>query len=337
MENLKNQKIRQLAYNTNDNEFFKTSDNRDDFNFPQGKDINILSEYYTKRKGTDDFIEKIGKLNKKFYNCSENYIKSKKRLEKLNDDLYMNLFNQINCYVEEIERLNKKIALNNNQDLKKTIEKLNKDINDKKEKIRNYELKLKEKTENEEKLMKEIESYKRRIIFYKDKIKIGLLSITRKNEVKNRGDPYFFNNKKVIQKNNYLSPNSDDKMKLYFEKNNGNNEEGDLEIKILDKENNKEELNKTEKKPKKLRESIYKINDNPKRDRNFSDLNDLYDKDNDIEEKVEDEYSFNSDLLKLNLDSGSQNFSSKYSKQISHELLTEQNKEEKNKTLDIIV
>ena len=336
MENLKNQKIRQLSYNTNDNEFFKASDNRDDFNFPQGKDINILSEYYTKRKGTDDFIEKIGKLNKKFYNCSENYIKSKKRLEKLNDDLYMNLFNQINCYVEEIERLNKKIALNNNQDLKKTIEKLNKDINDKKEKIRNYELKLKEKTENEEKLMKEIESYKRRIIFYKDKIKIGLLSITRKNEVKNRGDPYFFNNKKVIQKNNYLSPNSDDKMKLYFEKNNGNNEEGDLEIKILDKENTKEELNKTEKKPKKLRESIYKINDNPKRDRNFSDLNDLYDKDNDIEEKGEDEYSFNSDLLKLNLDSGSQNFSSKYSKQISHELLTEQNKEEKNKTLDII-
>ena len=69
-----------------------------------------------------------------------------------------------------------------------------------------------------------------------------------------------------------------------------------LEIKILDKENNKEELNKTEKKPKKLRESIYKINDNPKRDRNFSDLNDLYDKDNDIEEKGEDEYSFNSEL-----------------------------------------
>lgn len=33
----------------------------------------------------------------------------------------MNLFNQINCYVEEIERLNKKIALNNNQDLKKRL------------------------------------------------------------------------------------------------------------------------------------------------------------------------------------------------------------------------
>ena len=205
------------------------------------------------------------------------------------------------------------------------------DLRLKDKRMQNDKDKIKEREEKNAKMLERNITIQRmlRIQDYKNRLK---------NEVKNRGrgDPYFFNNKKVIQKNNYLSPNSDDKMKLYFEKNNGNNEEGDLEIKILDKENTKEELNKTEKKPKKLRESIYKINDNPKRDRNFSDLNDLYDKDNDIEEKGEDEYSFNSDLLKLNLDSGSQNFSSKYSKQISHELLTEQNKEEKNKTLDII-
>ena len=137
MENLKTQNIRLMTNNTNENDLFKPLDiysqNHEEF-FSQGKDINILSEYYNKKKGNSEFMEKIGKLNKKFYNCSENYIKAKKKLENLNDDLYMNLFKQINCYVEEIERLNKKLILNNNQDLKKTIDSLNKDIKEKKRK-----------------------------------------------------------------------------------------------------------------------------------------------------------------------------------------------------------
>ena len=144
MENIKNIV---LVNNTTETELFKPSETTpsifNDFYFPQGKDLNILLEYYNKKKGNNDFMEKIGKLNKKFYNCSENYNKTKKKLEKLNDDLFMNLFKQIDCYVEEIERLNKKIASNNNQELKKTIDNLNKEISDKKEKIRNYELKLK--------------------------------------------------------------------------------------------------------------------------------------------------------------------------------------------------
>ena len=124
MENLKTQNKRLLTNNSPEADLFKPSEmrlqNYEDF-FPQKKEINILSEYYNKKKGNNEFVEKIGKLNKKFYNCSENYIKEKKKLENLNDDLYMNLFKQINCYVEEIERLNKKIALNNNQDLKKQL------------------------------------------------------------------------------------------------------------------------------------------------------------------------------------------------------------------------
>ena len=224
MENLKTQNKRLLTNNSPEADLFKPSEmrlqNYEDF-FPQKKEINILSEYYNKKKGNSEFVEKIGKLNKKFYNCSENYIKEKKKLENLNDDLYMNLFKQINCYVEEIERLNKKIALNNNQDLKKTIETLNKEIKDKKEKIRNYELKLKEKNDNEEKLMKEIEYYKKRIIFYKDKIKIGLLSRTRNSDFKNKDNAYYLNNRKNSTKNNnYLFPSSDKKIKVYFDKNN---------------------------------------------------------------------------------------------------------------------
>ena len=175
----------------------------------QGKDINFLSTYYNKKTGNADFIEKIGRLNKKFYSGSEKYVKTKKMVEKLNDDLYLNLFQQIDCYVEEIERLNKKISLNNNQDLKKKIDQLNKEISEKNEKIRNIEKKLKEKTNIEEKLRKEIESYKRSITFYKDKINIGILARNR-NKMNSYGkDP---NSKMIYKKKshknqtNYLSP-----------------------------------------------------------------------------------------------------------------------------------
>ena len=180
---------RRLSQNKLNQEFFKVSDtllsNLDEFSgsnqqLPQQtKDFNFLSVYYNKKSGNKNFLDKISHLNKKFYNESDKYIKSKQMLEKINDDLYLNLFQQINCYVEEIERLNKKISTNNNQEFKTTIDKLNKDIIEKKEKIRNYEIKIREKTTKEEKLMKEIESYKRRIIFYKDKIKIGLLARNR--------------------------------------------------------------------------------------------------------------------------------------------------------------
>ena len=347
MENLKTQNIRLMTNNTNENDLFKPLDiysqNHEEF-FSQGKDINILSEYYNKKKGNSEFMEKIGKLNKKFYNCSENYIKAKKKLENLNDDLYMNLFKQINCYVEEIERLNKKLILNNNQDLKKTIDSLNKDIKEKKEKIRNYEIKLKEKSENEEKLMKEIESYKRRIIFYKDKIKIGLLSRNRNNEFKMKDNAYYLNNQKNSSKNNnYLFSNSDKKLRIYFDKNNIKKEHSS--IKPLNTINDKEiipekeekEYYKTEIKNQKLRESIYKTEDNqyPTRTKNFSDI---YDNDNEnyILEKREEIYSDNEGMLNLNLnlESDSQNFSSKLSNKQSKEIFLEQDSDAKNKIFD---
>jgi hypothetical protein len=246
--------------------------------------------------------------------------------------------------VEEIERLNKKLILNNNQDLKKTIDSLNKDIKEKKEKIRNYEIKLKEKSENEEKLMKEIESYKRRIIFYKDKIKIGLLSRNRNNEFKMKDNAYYLNNQKNSSKNNnYLFSNSDKKLRIYFDKNNINKE--DSSIKPLNTINDKEiipekeekEYYKTEIKNQKLRESIYKTEDNhyPTRTKNFSDI---YDNDNEnyILEKREEIYSDNEGMLNLNLnlESDSQNFSSKLSNKQSKEIFLEQDSDAKNKTFD---
>ena len=175
---------RKFSQNKTTQELYKgiTNINLEDFNqIPQqGKDINFLSAYYNKKNGNTEFMDRIGRLNKKFYTNSERYIKSKKLVEKLNDDLYLNLFQQIDCYIVEIDKLNKKIALNNNQELKKKIEQLNKEISEKNEKIRNLEKKIKEKTINEEKFKKEIESYKRSIIFYKDKINIGILARNRK-------------------------------------------------------------------------------------------------------------------------------------------------------------
>ena len=339
MENIKNKNIQLLAHNTAETELFKPSEanspNFNEFNFPQGKDLNVLSEYYNKKRGNVDFMEKITKFNKKFYNCSENYNKTKKKLEKLNDDLYMNLFKQINCYVEEIERLNKKIASNNNQELKKTIDNLNKEINEKKEKIRNYEIKFKEKTENEEKLMKEIESYKRRIIFYKDKIKIGLLSRSREVGIKQKNNI----NKKNNQKKNYIFPNSDKKIQILFDKNIISNNE-DLSSKIIKKLNSKDDIKSTkqdendekEKKSIKLRESIYKTDENIDGKRGKI-LSDLYEVDNDIIEKNEEEFSYNDSTLNLNLDGNSQNFSSKFSNKKSYEI-SFKDIDEKNKTFD---
>ena len=339
MENIKNKNIQLLTHNTAETELFKPSEanspNFNEFNFPQGKDLNVLSEYYNKKRGNVDFMEKITKFNKKFYNCSENYNKTKKKLEKLNDDLYMNLFKQINCYVEEIERLNKKIASNNNQELKKTIDKLNKEITEKKEKIRNYEIKLKEKTENEEKLMKEIESYKRRIIFYKDKIKIGLLSRSREVGIKSKINV----NKKNNQKKNYIFPNSDKKIQILFDKNNINSNE-DLSSKIIKKLNSKDDITSTkqneneekEKKSIKLRESIYKTDENIDGKRGKI-LSDLYEVDNDIIEKNEEEFSYNDSTLNLNLDGNSQNCSSKFSNKKSYEISLK-DIDEKSKTFD---
>jgi hypothetical protein len=238
-----------------------------------GKDINFLSEYYNKKAGNGNFLDKIGKLNKKFYTASDKYNKYKKTLEKLNDDLYLNLFQQINCYVEEIERLNKKILSNNSQELKKTIEQLNKDINEKKEKIRNYEIKIKEKTANEEKLKKEIESYKRRIIFYKDKIKIGILPKKRyKNIETNSPTPKMktrsFHRKKVSK---ISTPRL--------------NDEDDNDINIFD-------IGKVNKKYK-TRESIYQPNSNK-----YLINRTEYDIDRDTEDKEKEFNNTDYDLLK---------------------------------------
>jgi len=140
----------------------------------------ILSNIYSREKECNNknntFFEKIMQLHKDFNDNNEKYVVTKSSFEKLNNDLFSNLFKQIDCYIEEIKRLNEKIGSNSNKDYKQIIEKLNKEIVENKIKLKNYEMKIKEKIDNEEKLQKEIEYYKKRIIFFKNKININLIS-----------------------------------------------------------------------------------------------------------------------------------------------------------------
>ena len=376
MENNQNLRmgVRRFSQNRVPPELFKVSDgllsNLEDFSnkqLPQqGKDINLLSAYYNKKSGNGNFMERIGKLNKKFYNCTDKYVKSKKMIEKLNDDLYLNLFQQIDCYVEEIERLNKKISLNNNQELKKTIDQLNKEISEKKEKIRNYEVKLKEKTNNEEKLKKEIESYKRSLIFYKDKIKIGILNRNNLNTYGRETNTYYRKKLSKQHTNKYLSPTPEKKMKSLGNRTKTNKELLKLDTEINNNENINEDNEDEEKKKNiigsgekdkpvkkifKPKESVYKFG----RESNyfFENRNDFDTYGKDIEEK-DDEYEFDSnfDYLrprdksktvksesaqnedKLAQDENSQKFSSGLLSSLAHEIYENKNNEtDSNKNL----
>ena len=329
MDNLNAPLRRRFSQVRKGQDLFKVSDNLlsslEDFSnsnrqLPeQGKDFNLLSGYYNKKAGNGNFLDKIGKLNKKFYTASDKYINSKKILEKLNDDLYLNLFQQINCYVEEIERLNKKLLDNNNQELKKTIVQLNKDITEKKEKIRNYEMKIREKTSNEEKLKKDIESYKRRIIFYKDKINIGLLGRNRHNLI-GRDSNANVEEKKRNNKN-HDSPTGIKKTRSFYMKNKYKNHltlKLDEDNIIYDKEgsnkniitNDSDERLKKNKEKINIRESIY---DTKTRLINRTDY--------DIDGKEEEiKIDFNQESVKDNNISNQKKFRSEFFNTLSKEL-----------------
>ena len=175
---------------------------------------NMLLSFYSKLDNNNNkinnFIEKIKKLNKKFYTSCEKYISIKTSYDKLSDDLFLNLFQQIDCYAVEIQRLNDKIKSIDNKENKNIIKTLTKELSDNKEKIRNYELKLKEKAIKEDKLLKELESYKRRIIFFKTKVNINLnaRNADRKPKI-DRYDKYSQDKtnptiKKMNTKNDYM-------------------------------------------------------------------------------------------------------------------------------------
>ena len=95
--------------------------NNNESNYFQQKPFdkfNILSNYYPKKekknKKEHNFLDIINELNNKFHISQEKYSLVKSSLDKLNDDLFSNLLKQIDCYIEEIQRLNKKLVIINN-------------------------------------------------------------------------------------------------------------------------------------------------------------------------------------------------------------------------------
>ena len=134
----------------------------------------VLSTFYTKDENS--FLKKISKFNMNFFILSDKYLKMKTDLDKMNDNIYLNLFKQINAYIEEIERLNLKLReKGENSKLKiENITELNKEILNQKNTIRTLEKQISDKINSEIKLKNEINSYKRQVTFYKDKLKIQL-------------------------------------------------------------------------------------------------------------------------------------------------------------------
>ena len=167
----------------------------------------VLSTFYTKDENS--FLKKISKFNMNFFILSDKYLKMKTDLDKMNDNIYLNLFKQINAYIEEIERLNLKLReKGENSKLKiENITELNKEILNQKNTIRTLEKQISDKINNEIKLKNEINSYKRQVTFYKDKLKIQLQnrSIAKERAEKENNNNTSINNTSI---NNTLINNS---------------------------------------------------------------------------------------------------------------------------------
>ena len=168
----------------------------DEFNF--GKTIeemnqSILDLYYDK---SSSFKKKIDELNLKFYLETEKYLNNNKindyaRNQKLQANLFIILFKQINIFIEEIERLNK-IILDNKYKKEKILQRTN-ELNEKKQNIlikdnliqslkksnTNTEKKLLETLLHEDKLIKDNERLRKENETYKS------LTIVFENELKN--------------------------------------------------------------------------------------------------------------------------------------------------------
>lgn len=154
---------------------------------------NVLDYYYDKNSA---FKQKIDNLNLKFYLETEKYLNNNKkndsnRNQKLQANLFIILFQQINVFIEEIERLNK-IILENKYKKEQIMLRTN-EINEKKNDIllkdnliqslkqsnTNTEKKLLETLLNEDKLMKDNQRLRKENETYKT------LTIAFENELKN--------------------------------------------------------------------------------------------------------------------------------------------------------
>ena len=193
----KNEDKEDMVNNINTNTSAKNdSEKIDELNFIKTIDDmkqNVLDYYYDKNSA---FKQKIDNLNLKFYLETEKYLNNSKkndnnRNQKLQANLFIILFQQINVFIEEIERLNKIIL--DNKYKKEQILLRTTELNEKKNDIllkdnliqslkhsnTNTEKKLLETLLNEDKLMKDNQRLRKENETYKT------LTIVFENELKN--------------------------------------------------------------------------------------------------------------------------------------------------------
>ena len=182
-----------------------------------GNSGNDLTNIYYNKDDGNILMKKINKLNMNFYMLSERYLKNKNDLEQINDNLFLTLFKQISIFIEEIEKLNIKIKEKGNNDklIKENVTDLNKEIINYKLQIKNLEKELNEKKLNEKKLKSEIDSYKRRISFYQEKLKLDMEN-KKKSESKSK------NLRNIIESCGKTTNNSSEKESLSSTDNNHN-------------------------------------------------------------------------------------------------------------------
>ena len=192
----KNEEKEDIINNNINNTNIKiNTDKIDEMNFIKTIDDmkqNVLDYYYDKNSA---FKQKIDNLNLKFYLETEKYLNNSKkndsnRNQKLQANLFIILFQQINVFIEEIERLNK-IILDNKFKKEQILLRTN-ELNEKKNDIllkdnliqslkqsnTNTEKKLLETLLHEDKLMKdnqrlrkENETYKTLTIVFEKELK----------------------------------------------------------------------------------------------------------------------------------------------------------------------
>ena len=182
--------------NINNTNIKINTDKIDEMNFIKTIDDmkqNVLDYYYDKNSA---FKQKIDNLNLKFYLETEKYLNNSKkndsnRNQKLQANLFIILFQQINVFIEEIERLNK-IILDNKFKKEQILLRTN-ELNEKKNNIllkdnliqslkqsnTNTEKKLLETLLHEDKLMKDNQRLRKENETYKT------LTIVFENELKN--------------------------------------------------------------------------------------------------------------------------------------------------------
>ena len=173
--------------NLSANEVFLKNEEKSKFSIFDSLNVNNLNSFYN--KDDSQFKKKIDKLNFRFYLETDKFINFKHDVEKSQDNLFLFLFKQISVYVEEIERLNLKLKEKEDNDKFNKIkledisrrETQDKEIIYYKATIRNLEKKNNESKSNEDKFKKENESYRRQVMFYKDKLKMEL-SVSGKKE-----------------------------------------------------------------------------------------------------------------------------------------------------------